>query len=221
MTHLNLNRCALCCFLLLCVVAVPSSLFADGEIAPDRAASTPDPSAQPTAFARDEDKHTVNPNQRVYNYDFGTARSPVMEGWTQVTNKAEGDIYWTGEKRLLRAVMTPAREGINKINTDYVTSKSPVTFNHKIANGKYRVVINMGDPRRGKDQMGVRAEGKLISDSIDADRREFVYVSKEGGSASPAHFEVEVEDGELTIEFFDNGGRDKYWAATRLTIQRI
>jgi hypothetical protein len=47
---------------------------------------TADQSAQAIPFARDEDKHTVNPNQRVYNYDFGTARSPVREGWTQITN---------------------------------------------------------------------------------------------------------------------------------------
>ncbi|MBX2853148.1 MAG: hypothetical protein KTR15_15545 [Phycisphaeraceae bacterium] len=212
--------------MMLFFAAMPTFVSADGGIADagadlDVASFMPDQSAQAIAFARDEDKHTVNPNQGTYNYDFGTARSPVREGWVAITNKAQGDIYWTGETRLLRAVAVPPREGINKINTDYVTSKEPVTFNHKIANGKYRVVINMGDARRGKDQMGVRAEGKLISDSIDADRREFVYVSTEGGSESPAHFDVEVEDGELTIDFFDNGGRDKYWVATRLSISRL
>lgn len=174
-----------------------------------------------SAFAaRDEDRHTVNPNQGTFNYDFGTASSPVRDGWTQVTNKAEGDIYWSGETRLLRAVAVPPREKINKINTDYVLSKQPITFNHKIANGKYRITINMGDARRGHDQMGVRAEGKLISDSIDSDRREFVYVSENGGSQTPASFDVEVKDGELTLDFFDNGGRDKYWVVTRLTILR-
>lgn len=215
------NRCALLLPMLMCTTLMPALVGADSGHALDHASLDTDRVDRPVPLLRDEDVHEVNPNQRVYNYDFGTASSPVMEGWTQVTNKARGDIYWSGETRSLRAVAAAKRENINKINTDYVTSRSPATLNHKIANGTYRVTINMGDARRGHDQMAVRAEGNVISDKINSDRRQFVYVSKDGGSETPASFDVEVEDGELTIDFYDNGGRGKYWVATRLTIKRI
>ncbi|MEM6260254.1 MAG: hypothetical protein AAGI37_18410 [Planctomycetota bacterium] len=173
------------------------------------------------AYARNEDEHKVDTGRRAYDYDFGPARGPVMENWTPLTHKATGDIYWSGATRLLRAVAVPKREGVNNANTDYVTSRSPITFNHKIANGTWRITMNMGDARRGHDQMGVRAEGELISDAIDSDRLEFAYVSRAGGSQTPAHFDIEVKDGELNIELFDNGGRDRYWVLTRISLKKI
>ena len=223
MTRPAMNRCALLALMLMCIAVTPTFVSADGGDDLQRVARAADRDHDPVPMRRDrdEDVHKVDYNQRVYNYDFGPANGPVMEDWTPLTNKAKGDIYWSGETRSLRAVAVPKREGVNNANIDYVTSRNPVTLNHKIANGTWRVTMNMGDARRGHDQMGVRVEGELISDSIDSDRMAFSYVSKAGGSQTPAHFDVEVTDGVLSIDLFDNGGRDKYWVLTRLSLKRL
>lgn len=220
-TRPALYRGVLLPIVLLCFMTLPSLLNADAEPHRQPAGLTAGLAAEPAVMLRDEDTHTVDLDKRKYDYDFGPARGPVMEGWTPLTHKAKGDIYWTGETRQLRAVAVPKREGVNNANIDYITSRSPVTLNHKIADGTWRVTINMGDARRAHDQMGVRAEGELISDAIDSDRLEFAYVSKQGGSETPASFDVKVEDGELNIDFFDNGGRDRYWVVTRLTLVKV
>ncbi|MEO0477834.1 MAG: hypothetical protein AAF085_17990, partial [Planctomycetota bacterium] len=204
-----------------CVAMPPSIADADAEYPAVGASLGAMPAETGAAFARDDDEHKVDYSLREYHYDFGPLRGPIMEDWTPLTNKTKGDIYWTGETRQLRAVAVPKREGVNNANIDYVTSRSPITLNHKIANGTWRVVMNMGDARRGHDQMGVRAEGELISNNINSGRLEFPYVSTDGGSETPAHFEVEVTDGVLSIELFDNGGKDRYWVLTRLSLQRV
>lgn len=169
----------------------------------------------------DPNKHEVNLGQRSYNYDFGPERSDLMEGWTPVTHKAHGDIYWSGEARALRSIKVKPRDGVNNANRDFVMSMKPVQFNHKIADGKWRITMNMGDLRRAHDKMGVKVEGEVISTNINSIRGLFPYVSRDGGSTDPASFVVEVEDGELNIELFDAGGVDRYWVLTRLSLHRV
>ncbi|MEM9347071.1 MAG: hypothetical protein AAGB26_10690 [Planctomycetota bacterium] len=221
MTPTAINHLSVGVVFVACFALTPTLADADARPVMQSTPQAVETSIKCAALARNNDEHKVDTSRRTYDYDFGPARGPVMENWTPVTNKTTGDIYWTGETRQLRAVAAPKREGVNHANIDYVTSRRPATFNHKIANGTWRITMNMGDTRRGHDQMGVRAEGDLISNAIDSDRLEFAYVSRAGGSQTPAHFDIEVKDGELNIELFDNGGRDRYWVLTRISLKKI
>ena len=71
------------------------------------------------------------------------------------------------------------------------------------------------------DQMGVRAEGNLISNSITSPIGQYSYVDENGASAGPTNFDVIVTDGEINFEFSDNGGSDVNWVVNRLVMQRV
>nr|MBX2851210.1 hypothetical protein [Phycisphaeraceae bacterium] len=154
-----------------------------------------------------------------YDYDFGTPTSPVPSGWVGITPDTYGDISWSGATplRLDRGSIP----GVNDINRDFVYGPGASTLNHKLADGVWRVVLNMGDASFAHDQMGVRAEGQLITNSVTSFAGQFLYVDENGGSATPTSFDVVVSDGELNLEFSDNGGIDANWVLNRLSLDRI
>lgn len=160
---------------------------------------------------------TVDTNQTAFNYDFGLFDSPVQGGWTKITPETSGDIHWSNP--------VEARDrdgsGANNINRDFVQSSGNSTFNHKVADGIWNVVLNMGDAENLHDVMGVRAESETITTSVTSAAGQFSYVDENGGSATPTSFEVVVLDGELNIEFSDNGGIDPNWVLTRMSLTRI
>ncbi|WP_236621228.1 M12 family metallo-peptidase [Rhodopirellula sallentina] len=152
-----------------------------------------------------------------YNYDFGTETSPVEPGYTRVSPSTIGDVVWRGD---VKSADRGSASGINKINQDFVYSEKPKTLRHRIANGVYRVTMNMGDRQYSHDRMGVRAEGRLITDRLNADKGQYAYVGHEG-DGKPTNFEVKVTDGRLDLTFFDKGGADPNWVLNRLSIERV
>lgn len=159
----------------------------------------------------------VDTNQTTFSYDFGLFDSPVQAGWTKITPETFGQISWSSP--------VEARDrddsGANDVNRDFVLSSNSSTFNHVVADGIWNVVLNMGDADNLHDLMGVRAEGELITSSINSPAGQYSYVSESGGSASPTSFNVVVLDGELNIEFFDNGGSDANWVLNRMSLTRV
>ena len=150
----------------------------------------------------------VNLNAKEYNYDFGTPESPVKSGWQAITWDTRGDIRWS------RGVMARDRgktPGVNEINQDLVQSDKPTTLSHKIKNGVWEILMNMGDVDNVHDNMLVKAEGKVLAPNLTSKKKEFRYVA---GKAT-------VTDGTLSIEFSDKGGRDPNWVVNRLTLKRI
>ena len=69
--------------------------------------------------------------------------------------------------------------------------------------------------------MGVVAEGELITNRVTTAEGEFLFVDADGGQKEPSSFEVAVEDGELNIEFFDDGGHDTNWVVNHLTLEFV
>lgn len=158
---------------------------------------------------------TVDLNANEYDYDLGRPTSPVQVGWTPLTPITNGDISWD---RPVDDGDRPGASGfgVNLINRDYVQSEERATLRHKLRNGVWRVHLNLGDPERDRDDMRVWAEGQVLAADVDSD------ASAQDASRFPAVIgEVEVRDGELTLEFDDLGGADPAWAATRLSLDFV
>ncbi|WP_346883998.1 hypothetical protein, partial [uncultured Algibacter sp.] len=68
-----------------------------------------------------------------------------------------------------------------------------------------------GDHRFSHDNMSVKAEGITIGSNINSSGTNFPEVSAN----------VVVTDGELNIEMSDDGGSDRNWAWTRLSLNRV
>lgn len=161
----------------------------------------------------------VDTDETSYNYDLGPFDSPVMTGWTGITPLTQGDVFWSGDAISSRDRDPGGR--INDINRDFIQGSGTSRLNHKLAAGVWRVVFNMGDSDFEHDLMGVRAEGTLITDSITSPAEQFSYVDENGASTTPTSFDVVVTDGELTLEFFDNGGSDPNWVVTRMSLTKM
>ncbi|WP_010178773.1 M12 family metallo-peptidase [Aquimarina agarilytica] len=155
----------------------------------------------------------VDINKTTYNYDLGPLDSPVEKGWTLISNQTKGDINWSSND--VKASDRGASNGINNINRDFVFgngNSAKATFNHKIKNGIWSVVMNMGDTDFAHDRMSVKIENKTINNNITSAKRQFTYVNAD---------KVEVRDGQLTIEIQDNGGNDPSWVWNRLSLKRV
>ena len=167
---------------------------------------------------------TVDLDAIQYNYDLGTTDSPVLTGgspeWVRISHDTIGDINWS------TAVNSRDRGsgvGQNAANRDHVYGSSSATLNHTISNGTWAVVMNVGDADGSGfdlDQMGIRAEGQLITSNITAPAGQISYVTAAGDSPTPGSFHVKVTDGELNLEIFDSGTPDD-WNVTRISLTKI
>ncbi len=151
----------------------------------------------------------VNLNATVYNYDLGTPTSPVQNGWTRISDKTIGDVNWSGN---VESRDRGNSSGVNAINRDLIQSNGKRVLRHKIKNGVWSVVMNLGDANFRHDNMSVKAEGRTIGNNITSQANTFPYVRAE---------EIEVRDGVLDIEISDNGGSDPNWVWTRLSLTRV
>lgn len=106
------------------------------------------------------------------------------------------------------------------VQKDGVMSTATRTLEHKVANGHWRVWLQMGDAT-ARDNMQVRAEGNLISNNIDSAAGQHVYVTTSGASTSEASFDVLVTDGSLSLEFSDNGGTNAGWSLNGMSLERV
>lgn len=150
----------------------------------------------------------LDPATTVHNFDPGTLTSTLMSGWTRLSPETGGDVWWDGD---VSAVDRGTSTGANNINRDLVYGDSATTLNLRLTNGVWEVKFNMGDVAAERDNMQVWCEGSLRT-------------SGDGlGSTNAVPylvFDAELRDGELNIQFDDNGGADPNWSFTRLTLTR-
>lgn len=140
----------------------------------------------------------------VARFDFGSATSPVADGYTQVTGSTSydaatgygwqsGNVYaisWGGE---------PLTRDLN-----YTVDG---TFAVDLPNGEYDFVITMGEEIVPHDQMGVFLEGVQV-DSIDTAGSQFVTNT----------YRTSIGDGQLTLRLQDLGGSNNNAAINGLEI---
>ena len=151
-----------------------------------------------------------DPNNMLF--DFGTPNSPLQAGYTRVSEKTtKGDYYWKNQG-VLHSRDRGAQKGINNLNRDFVFGKSPRTFEAKARNGRYRVLVTLGDTKNFHDRMAIKAEGKLAVQGIGRPA---------GPPKNTREFIVDVRDGAISIEFSDRGGRDPHWVVNRVAIRRV
>jgi len=87
---------------------------------------------------------TVNTNQTTFAYDLGTRSSPLFGGTTngqryqRITPNTSGDVFWSGS---VNAVDRGASAGVNAINRDLIFSRNTRTLNHRVANGRWEVLV--------------------------------------------------------------------------------
>lgn len=139
-----------------------------------------------------------------FNYDVGTPDSPVENNKTRISPWTHGDTWWTGQ------VDSTDRGGSNSTD-DFVSGSGAATLHHKVANGAWRVTVEMGDTSTTRDNMMLWAEGALINGDIDTT------------PAQPATlvFDVQVHDGELNLGFDDGGGINSEWVFNGLTLEQL
>lgn len=173
-------------------------------------------------YVANEGPVVIDTNQTKFDYDFGTSTSPVLTSstvdWQRISPNTTGDIFWSTS---VSAVDRGSGNGANDANRDFVTSTSAATLEHKVANGLWSVVLNMGDANAAREDMTISAEGQLITGNIDSPAGQFSYVSSAGGSATPTGFEVTVTDGSLSLTIDDVGGADPSWVLNRMTLSLI
>jgi len=148
-------------------------------------------------------------NAATYQWDFGTTTSPLFNGYSRISEATtQGYARWSNNS----GVRSVDRGGSqNALNRDFVYSNQAKTFSQEIANGTYEVAVNLFDANYLHDNMQVRAEGQ-------------VKLSNQTFGASAGNdtrtFNVTVTDGQLDLEFSDQGGNDRNWVLNRIVITR-
>lgn len=156
-----------------------------------------------------------------YRYDFGRITSTTEPGWKVISHSTTGaDVYWSGNPVL--AIDRGATASLNNINRDFVMSdqSGSTFFNHKIANGTWRISLVTGDASASHSGMMVSAEGVQRASNISTSAGEFKYVSTNGGAIdSPSYFDVVVTDGELNLEL--SAGNNGSWTLAQMTLTKM
>jgi hypothetical protein len=141
-----------------------------------------------------------------HKFDLGTPASPVFNGYTRVSHlTTEADYGWTSIASLDSRDRGTAT-GANDINRDFVFSAVAKTFEAKVNNGTWKVVLTFGDVTNAHDNIQVKAEGQTKLTGINTTAGNFITQA----------FTIDVTDGKLSLEFSDQGGVDKNWILTRI-----
>ena len=139
-------------------------------------------------------------------FDFGTESSPVESGYTQVLSSTSysesADYGWADTVDL----DSRDRGAPDNLRRDFVFSSSNRTFNIDLPNGKYMVVLVIGDNSYGHDYIDVYCEGILVANDLCVENGYFAEVA----------FLAEVSGGQLEIMFCDDGGANAHWVVNAI-----
>ena len=139
-------------------------------------------------------------------FDFGTATSPVADGFTGVH---PGTAYAVAAGFGWAAGTIDARDRATwgDLNRDF--NFTPLgTFVVDLPNGTYDVALTVGDAAGSHDEIGVFLEGTLV-DTVSPGRNALVSRS----------YRVAVADEQLTLTLDDLGGSDGYTVINSLVAQ--
>lgn len=110
----------------------------------------------------------------------------------------------------------------NDLYCDFIFANDASTLELPISNGKYSVSLIVGDEDYLLDNIKIVAEGFSIGPGFDTMAGQFSFFDQFGSSQTPTFFEVEINDGGLTLEL--SGGRrgpKKRWVLNQMTIRSI
>lgn len=141
-------------------------------------------------------------------FDFGTASSPVEDGYVRVTPATTYSPSTSYGWSDATSLWSRDRGAPDELRRDFVFSSSDRTFNVDLPNGQYQVTLVIGDQNYMHDNIDVYAEDILVVDGLTAPAGMFIEVS----------FTAAVNDGQLNITFHDNGGSDVNWVINALVI---
>ncbi|MBD0383644.1 G-D-S-L family lipolytic protein [Paenibacillus sp. WST5] len=134
--------------------------------------------------------------QQTLKFDFGTATSPVMDGFIRV----HGSLLYTPELGygLTGTVNTRYRSGVgDNLTADFFIpgASNPYTFLADVQNGDYDVTVYSGDLLAGTSttKTTVTIEGQLMG-TIQSRQ-----------AVNSATYRVKVNDGQMTLDFGSNG----------------
>lgn len=142
-------------------------------------------------------------------FDFGTEGSPVESGYTQVlssTSYSESAGYGWADTVDLDSRDRGAPDSLRR---DFVFSSSNRTFNIDLPNGKYMVVIIIGDNSYSHDRIDVYCEGTLVVNDLCVEK----------GYLAEVAFLAEVSDNQLEIMFCDDGGANAHWVVNSIHVK--
>ncbi|MEC0227177.1 rhamnogalacturonan lyase family protein [Paenibacillus alba] len=135
-------------------------------------------------------------SQQTWKFDFGTAASPTMEGFTAVHDK----LLYTPELGygLTANVNSRYRTGVgDNLTADFFIpgASNPYTFKVDVPNGSYDVTVYSGDLLTGTSttKTSVTIEGQLMG-TIQSRQ-----------AVNSATYRVSVSDGQMTLDFGNNG----------------
>jgi len=114
--------------------------------------------------------------------------------YRRISPNTTGDVSWSAG---VGSTDRGASSGVNAINRDLIFSRNARTLNHRVANGRWEVLVT-------------RAEGQVVVGGVNT----------AAGQFRNRTFQVDVTDGELNLEFSDNGGSNREWTATRVLLNR-
>ena len=142
-----------------------------------------------------------------YKYDFGTASSPVMDGFTRVTDSTAYNTSLGYGWNITNGIRSRDREQETDLYRDFNFMRSG-SFLVDIPNGSYTVTVEMGDREYAHDEMSVHYEG-LLGGMVSSEIDQYTKVIE---------YNVEVNDGQLKVDFHDLGGSDPYVVVNAPTI---
>jgi hypothetical protein len=134
----------------------------------------------------------------VARFDFGTAISPVADGYTQITRNHRYSAA-IGHGWQLGSVADISRGTGTDLTRD-VNFTHDGTFALDVANGQYDVIATIGDTVLAHDLVGIFIEGVQLDTITTA-----------GGQTVTRTYRVRVSDGQLNLRLADLGGSD-WWA---------
>ncbi len=142
-------------------------------------------------------------------FDFGTANSPVVSGFTRVHagtihNNFDG-FGWSAGTISSVDRGSPA----NSVNRDF-NATADGTFSVNVPNGTYSVTVTMGDHSIRRDRMQLYLEGSRRENNLNTSAGQF----------HKQTYSVRVSDGQLTVRIADNGGQDPLAVINALEFNR-
>ena len=140
------------------------------------------------------------------NFDFGTATSPVLAGYLQVTHATTYSAS-RGYGWLSGTIASRDRGGVSALSRD-LNFTPDGTFVADVLPGRYTVTVTTGDAAAAHDQMGIYLQGGLV-DTLTRSANSFITTS----------YSVIVGDGQLTVRLRDLGGNDANAVINALTIE--
>ncbi|WP_419194494.1 dockerin type I domain-containing protein [Novipirellula herctigrandis] len=158
-----------------------------------------------------EDPTVVNLTQTSYRYDVQPYGLSTFDStYVPLTDKVNGDIYFTSSVASIDNGSAPGANGLNRDGI-FITSGS-MTLEHKVADGVYDVLVTVGDLNHAMDDMVVSAEaGAVVSTSMSTNANQYLNTFANG---------VAVSDGSLSLTFTAEGGTNDRFATTRIIITR-